>query len=372
MASTPFPATVQYAQLQTGSAPTGPEIVAVVQGGASVQLTLAQIATSVVGTGTLPLAGSTGQLLAKNSSNKYDTGWYQLSTFLSAGSGLSTAGSTAMTVSLASVAALSVLGVTGAAQATSAPIAGIAAQVLRVNDAGAALAFGALNLGSAAAVTGQLPIANVSVGVLPGANYSAANLAAGNVAGGVQGVLPFANGGIGAPGGLQSAILGFLTATTVTRFPAGQLPGSLTSDAATAGNVGEFLSTTRTVASALNVTTDVATTVASLSLSAGDWNVWSVIGFTGGVTTKVFYMAGSVSATTAVLSTTVGEGSSLPGFGLSAFTTSTTTIAVTPAVPVGPVRKSLSGTTSIFLTAQMGYTTSTAAAWGSISARRVR
>lgn len=57
-------------------------------------------------------------------------------------------------------AALSVVGVTGSSTANVADIAGTANQVLRVNSAGTALAFGQLNLASSAAVTGTLPIAN--------------------------------------------------------------------------------------------------------------------------------------------------------------------------------------------------------------------
>lgn len=61
-------------------------------------------------------------------------------------------------------AALSVVGVTGNATANVADIAGVANQVLRVNSAGTALAFGAVNLASSAAVTGNLPVTNLNSG----------------------------------------------------------------------------------------------------------------------------------------------------------------------------------------------------------------
>lgn len=59
------------------------------------------------------------------------------------------------------VPALSVVGVVGTATATAdvGAITGAAGQVLRVNDVGTGLGFGAVNLASAAAVTGVLPLA---------------------------------------------------------------------------------------------------------------------------------------------------------------------------------------------------------------------
>jgi hypothetical protein len=58
--------------------------------------------------------------------------------------------------------ARSVLGVTGNATANVASIQGTANQALVVNSAGTALAFGQVNLASSAAVTGDLPLANLA------------------------------------------------------------------------------------------------------------------------------------------------------------------------------------------------------------------
>ncbi len=60
--------------------------------------------------------------------------------------------------------ARSVIGVTGNATANVADIQGTANQALVVNSAGTALAFGAVNLASSAAVTGNLPVANLNSG----------------------------------------------------------------------------------------------------------------------------------------------------------------------------------------------------------------
>lgn len=84
---------------------------------------------------------------------------------LVASTGISIAGSTTATIALATTAPLSVLGVAGAATATPLPIAGTGAQVLRVNDAGTAIEFGAVNLGSSAAVTGILTVPFGGIGL---------------------------------------------------------------------------------------------------------------------------------------------------------------------------------------------------------------
>lgn len=62
------------------------------------------------------------------------------------------------------VAALSVVGNGTSSTANAAAVTGTAGQVLRVNDGGTALAFGAVNLATAASITGTLGIANGGTG----------------------------------------------------------------------------------------------------------------------------------------------------------------------------------------------------------------
>lgn len=59
---------------------------------------------------------------------------------------------------------LSVIGRSSPASGNTADIVGIANQVLRVDGAGTALGFGAINLASSSAVTGNLPVANLNSG----------------------------------------------------------------------------------------------------------------------------------------------------------------------------------------------------------------
>jgi hypothetical protein len=69
------------------------------------------------------------------------------------------------TTQLLTAAGLSVLAVNSSGATNFSVISGTAAQVLRVNDAGTGLVFGAVNLASSAAVTGTLGVANGGVGI---------------------------------------------------------------------------------------------------------------------------------------------------------------------------------------------------------------
>lgn len=159
-----YPAVVTIQQLQTASFPLDSSVVfEAVQTSAgttvSVQVPLTAIMTTAQGI--LPTGGGTGQILNKTSGGNYSTQWSDVTQFVGVGTGLVTSGSaTSIVAAFAQQTALSVLGVAGNATLEPAAIVGAAAQVLRVNDAGNALTFGAINLGSSAAVTGTLPTLN--------------------------------------------------------------------------------------------------------------------------------------------------------------------------------------------------------------------
>jgi len=226
---TQIPATVTIVQLPAGTTPTGSELIEAVQtsGGVanSVSLTLSQV---VGGLGGVPTSNVTGTIL-QSLGTGFSATWVTPASFITIGTGLAIAGSTSLVLSLATASGPSVLGVGGTATAAPLPIAGTGAQVLRVNDAGTGLGFGAVNLGSSAAVTGVLPNVNYSAvnlgstgaggvqGVLPNASYSAVNLGS-TGAGGVQGVLPGANFSAvnlatSGAGGVQGFLLGTSIAT---------------------------------------------------------------------------------------------------------------------------------------------------------------
>ncbi len=206
---TTLPAVVTIPDLPAGTTATGTELIEAVQTsggvGNSVKLTLSQAVGTVVGA--LPPSGGTGQVL-KSLGTGFAASWVNLGALATASTGLAAVGSTTVAFALASTAGLSVLGVAATASAVPAAIVGTGAQVLVINDGGTLANFGAVNLGSAAAVTG----------VLPGANFSAVNLGASG-AGGVQGFLPAGSIATGVPGQL----LGIKPAGATVAFVGGMM-----------------------------------------------------------------------------------------------------------------------------------------------------
>lgn len=135
--------------------------------GESVSFLVSQLMTT--GFGALPTGGGTGQLLTKASGTDFASQWSNIASAVLGTSGITTSGSTTVTVQFAAATPLSVLGVAGTTSTAPLPIVGLAGQVLRVNDAGTAVAFGPVNLGNTSAVTGFLtvPFGGIGTTALP-------------------------------------------------------------------------------------------------------------------------------------------------------------------------------------------------------------
>ncbi len=145
---------------------------------------------------------------------------------------------------------------------------------------------------------------------------------------------------------------------------AGQRPATATNDSATAGNVGEYATATQGSAQAL--TNNTALTITSVSLTAGDWDVSGTVGYAYAATTVAQTLVASISLTNNMLDTTLGRLNSF-NFGSAGVTPKGGFTISTPMT-----RLSLASTTTVFLIAQSGFTTSTTTATGTIRARRVR
>jgi hypothetical protein len=152
----------------------------------------------------------------------------------------------------------------------------------------------------------------------------------------------------------------------MTWSAAGQLPGTATNDSAAAGNVGEYVSSSVASGAAVALTTAVAANMTSISLTAGDWDVWADFAFTGSATASN-YFAGSISTTSATFDSTQGNFYFVSGYGAAAFTQ-----AFNPTVTAGPRRLSLATTTTVYAVAQSGFSGGTTSAYGQLRARRVR
>lgn len=182
--------------------------------------------------------------------------------------------------------------------------------------------------------------ANLSVGTL---NYTTI----------VQGAMTVAQT-LGVTG---ATTLGALTTTGATA-----LKGSATNDSAAAGNVGELLSGTVLSASAVSLTSLVTANAASVSLTAGDWDVDGFVGFS--------LTSASLSSAVAGVGTTSATLGSEGSYVKQPLTTTLLTDNVHFVTPTQ--RISLSATTTVYLHARAQFSAGSVGAYGVIRARRVR
>ena len=145
----------------------------------------------------------------------------------------------------------------------------------------------------------------------------------------------------------------------------GSLLGTVTNNSAAAGYVGEYISSTVLSGSALSITTATPLNITSISLTAGDWDVWGNVVFVGASSTVTTQVTAAISTTTATLPTLPGGG----GYAQISGTLGTTT---TQVLPTGITRISIASTTTVYLVAQAAFTTSTMSGYGALNARRVR
>ncbi len=150
----------------------------------------------------------------------------------------------------------------------------------------------------------------------------------------------------------------FLTSPTITTP---NIVGTATNNNAAAGSVGEYITSNVAIGSAISLTNVTAANITSISVTAGDWDIW------GAVCTNP-------AGTTVQQSSTAGISSTSATFqnpGLSVYPFSAPAGAVI-CVPTPILRISLASTTTYFLVFSSGFTTSTNAAYGFIGARRRR
>ena len=158
-------------------------------------------------------------------------------------------------------------------------------------------------------------------------------------------------------------ILGAASATSLAFSSTSGIIGTTTNDDAPSGSVGYFASND-TTASPTALTTNTLTNVASISLPAGDYDVFGYVGFEPANTTNIvtlFGFSNSVSASfpSSNIATMQYGGSTgvVPQSGNS----------IRFSIPT--VRYSLASTTTIYLTVRGTFSVSTLTGWGAIHAR---
>jgi hypothetical protein len=141
--------------------------------------------------------------------------------------------------------------------------------------------------------------------------------------------------------------------------------GTSTNDNAVAGSIGELISSTVLFGAVVGVTTATDTNITSISLTAGDWDVWGSVNMYPTAGTIPTRYAGWISTTSATLPTAPNEGAL---YDLQ----TTLSASATYHYPVGSKRISLASTTTVYLSCRSNFTVSTMFAGGYIAARRRR
>ena len=146
----------------------------------------------------------------------------------------------------------------------------------------------------------------------------------------------------------------------------GQLPGTTTNDSASAGNIGEIIKSVITQGSAISLTSPNASNITSISLTAGDWDLYGSVNFVPGATTSITFLNGSASTSSGNPGDFLDD---QPGWQFA-------TAAMVPTASIigqnfiGHVK--LSGTTTYYLVARGGFSISTLTAFGYIEGKRTR
>lgn len=164
---------------------------------------------------------------------------------------------------------------------------------------------------------------------------------------------------------LVTPILGAASATSLTFTSTSGIIGTTTNNNAAAGSVGEYISSTVLVGSAVALTSGVAANVTSISLTAGDWTVVGNIWFTNSVSSTVNHAA--INTISATLPTAPGSG----GYNAISVAGATAVLSTTLSVYAGNTRVSIAGTTTVYLVAQATFT-GASNGYGFIGARRMR
>lgn len=139
------------------------------------------------------------------------------------------------------------------------------------------------------------------------------------------------------------------------------ITGTATNDSASAGYVGEYVSSTIASGSAVSLTTATVANVTSISLTAGDWDVsgrvaWSFMNNTTAAGASISLTSATQDSANLVY-TRLGSAGNLIGI---------------YEVALPTARISVASTTTVYLVAEATFATSTNSAYGRIMARRVR
>lgn len=142
--------------------------------------------------------------------------------------------------------------------------------------------------------------------------------------------------------------------------------GTITNDNGPSGTVGEYIQSIVTSGSAVSLTTATSTTITSISLSPGDWDVDTLIQYNPANTTSFTSLSTSLSLVNNTSDITPGRYNNVPQGTIVA------NGVVTYSAGIPAYRFSLATTTTIYVIADPIFSVSTMTGFGLLRARRVR
>ena len=163
-----------------------------------------------------------------------------------------------------------------------------------------------------------------------------------------------------------SPTLDVATATSIAFSPTTNgIVGTTVGDNASSGYVGEFIFSSIPSASAVSLTSDTPLDITSISLTAGDWNVYGGVIFLGYTSPQTDLIGAWVSVTSATFP--------VNDFSVQAFDAVNNIFQYgNPGFAVPFQRVNISTTTNVYLSCYSHFTTNSVTAFGSIYARRFR
>lgn len=157
-----------------------------------------------------------------------------------------------------------------------------------------------------------------------------------------------------------TVITSALTATgAITPSQTAGIVGTTANNNASAGSVGEYVTATGTSVSLASAT---PTNITSISLTAGDWDVWG----------NVQFAPGSGASFTAIVAGINTTSSMMPSVPLSSVINAAFNSQTGQAMPAPMQRILVSSTTTVYLVAQGTFSGGTTSANGILQARRRR
>ena len=160
---------------------------------------------------------------------------------------------------------------------------------------------------------------------------------------------------------LITPTVGVATANSLTFSPSTNgIVGTTTNNNASAGFVGEFISSVILSGSGISLTNAGFTDLTSISLTAGDWDVFG----------NVYFAPSSGATALAVWTNTISA--TAPDASLQSIITVNSMNLGNTGFPVPTLRYSLSNTTTVYISVSATFPSGTCTVSGGIYARRIR